>query len=57
VDLEKVSRLLIGELRAGELGAICMETPSGFAEESRRAAGIRAEKEAAAAARKKMRRK
>lgn len=57
VDLEKVSRLLIGELRAGELGGICMETPRGFAEETRQAALQRAEKEAAAAARKKLRRK
>lgn len=57
VDLEKVSRLLIGELRAGELGGICLETPSGFVVESRQAALKRAEKEAAAAARKKMRRK
>jgi len=57
VDLEKVSRLLLGELRAGDLGGICMETPGGFDEESRQTAEIRAEKDAAAATRKKMRRK
>ena len=55
VDLEKVSRLLLGELRAGELGGICMETPQGFEAELHRAAEIRAHKEAAVAARKKMR--
>jgi ribosome biogenesis GTPase A len=55
VDLEKVSRLLLGELRAGELGGICLETPRGFEAELRRAAEIRAEKEAAMEARKKMR--
>jgi len=49
VDLEKVSRLLLGELRAGDLGGICMETPGGFDEESRQTAEIRAEKDAAAA--------
>lgn len=53
VDLEKVSRLLIGELRGGELGEICLETPRGFAEESVRAAERRSEKEAAKAARRK----
>lgn len=57
VDLEKVSRLLLGELRAGELGGICLETPDGFAAEFRRATAMRAEKEAAMAAKRKMRRK
>jgi len=57
VDLEKVSRLLLGELRAGELGGICLETPEGFAVELGRASAMRAEKEAAMAAKRKMRRK
>lgn len=57
VDLEKVSRLLLSELRAGELGGICLETPDGFAKELSQAASMRAEKEAAMAARKKLRRK
>lgn len=35
VDLEKVSRLLLSELRAGELGGICLETPESYAEEWR----------------------
>jgi len=52
VDLEKVSRLLIGELRGGELGGLCLETPHGFAEESVQAADRRLQKEAARAARK-----
>jgi ribosome biogenesis GTPase A len=54
-DPEKVSRLLLGDLRSGELGGICMETPQGFAEELRQAAAMRLEKEAARTARKKMR--
>ena len=57
VDLEKVSRLLIGELRAGELGGICMETPQGFRSEVAEAVSRRAEKEAEKAARKAARRK
>ena len=35
VDLEKVSRLLLSEFRGGELGGLCLETPSSFAEEWR----------------------
>ena len=57
VDLEKVSRLLIGELRAGELGGICMETPAGFAAESEQVEINRARKAAAKEARKTRRRK
>jgi ribosome biogenesis GTPase A len=57
VDLEKVSRLLIGELRAGELGDICFETPQGLAAEAEQAEARRAEKTAARAARKTARRK
>ena len=51
VDLEKVSRLLINELRSGDLGGVCMETPSGFAAEMEQVLKLRAEK----AARKEMR--
>ena len=57
VDLEKVSRLLISEFRAGELGGICLETPAGFAAECEQAAENRARKAAAKAARKARRRK
>ena len=52
VDLEKVSRLLINELRSGDLGGICMETPEEFAMEWDRVAIIRAEKAAKKEARK-----
>jgi ribosome biogenesis GTPase A len=52
VDLEKVSRLLISEFRTGELGAVCMETPAGFAAEWEQVEVIRARKAAAKAARK-----
>ena len=56
VDLEKASRLLLGELRDGELGGICMETPRGFAAEMIQAAERLEQKAAAKAARKKTRR-
>ena len=52
VDLEKVSRLLISELRAGLLGGICLETPAGFAVEQEQVAIDRARKAAAREARK-----
>ena len=52
VDLEKVSRLLINELRSGDLGGICMETPEEFAREWERVELIRAEKAAKKEARK-----
>lgn len=57
IDLEKVARLLLSELRNGELGAICLETPAGYAAESRQADVIRAEKAAKKEARKAGRRK
>ena len=57
VDLEKVSRLLISELRAGELGGICLETPAGFAAEGEQVIIERARKAAAKEARKTRRRK
>jgi ribosome biogenesis GTPase A len=57
VDFEKVSRLLLGELRAGELGGICLESPEGLAEERRQAEDRRQEKAAAREARKAARRK
>ena len=46
VDLEKVSRLLINELRSGDLGGLCLETPEGLAEEVRQAEIMEAEKQA-----------
>ena len=50
VDFEKVSRLLISEIRAGELGGLCFETPAGFEAElaaaQRRKLERAAEKEA-----------
>ena len=52
VDLEKVSRLVITEFRAGELGGVCMETPEQFAAEWEQVAVIRAQKAEAKAARK-----
>lgn len=52
VDLEKVSRLVISEFRAGQLGGVCMETPAGFAAEWEQVALIRAQKTAASEARK-----
>lgn len=57
VDLEKVSRLLIGELRTGDLGRICMETPAQYAAELERTAELRAARQAQKEARKTMRRK
>jgi ribosome biogenesis GTPase A len=57
VDLEKVSRLLVNELRHGDLGPICLETPESYAEELRLVEIAEAERLAArkqkAAARKK----
>jgi len=52
VDLEKVSRLLLSELRGGDLGGLCFETPRQLAAEQEQAALIGAEK----AARKEARR-
>ena len=52
VDLEKVSRLLISEFRAGELGGVCMETPAGLAAEWEQVEVIRAQKAAVKEARK-----
>jgi len=57
VDLEKVSRLLISELRSGELGGVCLETPVGFAAEAEQVLIDRAQKAAKKAARKAMRAK
>lgn len=57
VDLEKVARLLINELRSGELGGICMEKPAEYAEELQQVAEIRARKVALKEARKTGRRK
>ena len=55
VDLEKVSRLLISELRNGDLGGICLETPAGFAAELEQVIIERAQKAARKEARKAMR--
>jgi ribosome biogenesis GTPase A len=56
IDLEKVSRLLLSELRAGDLGGICMETPEGYTEECAQVVVKRAEKVAKKEARKARRR-
>jgi len=45
---------LINELRSGDLGGICLETPAGFAAESEQVIIDRAEKVARKAARKAM---
>ncbi|MDJ0778662.1 MAG: ribosome biogenesis GTPase YlqF [Gammaproteobacteria bacterium] len=55
VDFEKVSRLLISELRAGELGGLCLETPTEFADEQERARQRKADRAAAKKARRKRR--
>jgi ribosome biogenesis GTPase A len=55
VDLEKVSRLLISELRNGDLGGVCLETPAGFAAEAEQVIIDRAQKDAKKTARKAMR--
>ena len=52
VDFEKVSRLLIGEIRAGELGGLCLETPAGFEAELAAAQQRKAERTAEKEARK-----
>ncbi|NNE62814.1 MAG: ribosome biogenesis GTPase YlqF [Gammaproteobacteria bacterium] len=53
VDFEKVSRLLIAELRSGEIGQICMETPDTMACELAELLIIRQQKAEKKAARKK----
>jgi len=55
VDLEKVSRLLISELRNGDLGGIYLETPAGFAAELEQAIIERAQRSARKEVRKAMR--
>ncbi len=57
VDLEKVARLLLTELRAGELGPLCFETPAGLAAERERAAAERQQRDEARAARRAQRAK
>jgi len=52
VDLEKVSRLLISELRNGDLGGVCLETPAGFAAEAEQVVIEQAQKAAKKTARK-----
>ncbi len=37
VDLDKVSRLLLTDLRHGEFGPLCLETPEGFQQEMQQA--------------------
>ena len=51
VDFEKVSRLLINEMRSGELGGLCFETAQMFAMEMEQVEEIRALKVAKKAAR------
>lgn len=57
VDLEKVSRLLLSELRSGELGGLCFETPRQLAAEREQAAQLQAQKAARKEARKARRAK
>ena len=52
VDFDKVARLLINELRAGELGGVCLETPARFAVEQERSAVLKAARTAAREARR-----
>ena len=53
VDFEKVSRLLIAELRSGELGAVCFETPEMMLQELAQEEIIREQKAAKKAAKRK----
>lgn len=57
VDLEKVSRLLISELRSGDLGGLCFEAPQAFAAELEATAELQARKSAEKEARKSRRAK
>ena len=57
VDLEKVSRLLINELRNGDFGGVCLETPDILAEELRQAEIEAAQKQTARQQRAATRRK
>ena len=52
VDFEKVSRLIIAELRHGDLGPVCFETPEMIAKELAAVEIIREQKAAKKAARK-----
>lgn len=52
VDFEKVSRLLVTELRSGELGPVCFETPEIISEEMIQVDIIRQQKAELKAARK-----
>ncbi len=52
-DLEKVSRLVIAELRSGEIGKVCMETPETRLQELAELEIIRQQKAEKKAARKK----
>ena len=57
VDFEKVSRLLINELRSGDLGPVCLERPELFQLEIEQAEEIEQQKAAQKAARKAKRKK
>jgi ribosome biogenesis GTPase A len=52
IDFEKVSRLLISELRNGELGCLCLETPEMMVQELAQVEIIRQQKLAKKARRK-----
>ncbi|WP_428605321.1 ribosome biogenesis GTPase YlqF [Sedimenticola sp.] len=56
IDMEKASKLLLTELRAGHLGRITLETPEMMEREYAETARIQAEKAAKRAARKQKRR-
>ncbi len=53
VDFEKVSRLIIAELRSGEIGKICLETPESMVRELAELEIIRQQKAEKKAARQK----
>ena len=53
VDFEKVSRLVIAELRSGEIGKICLETPETRLQELAELEIIRQQKAEKKAARQK----
>lgn len=57
IDLEKVSRLLINEMRSGDLGGLCFETPQMFAAEMELVEEIREQKAAKKAARLELHKK
>ena len=56
-DFEKVKRLVLSELRSGELGPVCFESPEQFRIELEQAALLQQQRAAQRAARKAKRKK